>query len=59
MTPEEFEAIREEIGMTRPQIAEALGVSRAQVSNWAAGRSPISMIVQLALMALKLGVRVR
>lgn len=38
--------------LTQAQAAELLGVSRATIQNWEAGRSPISRIAWQALRSL-------
>jgi DNA-binding transcriptional regulator YiaG len=49
MTPAEFTALRHKIGMSREQLAAALGVSLATVKNYASGRVPIPGPVTIAL----------
>lgn len=49
MTPDELKAERERIGMTKPQLAKALGVSTRTVQNWEAGEARIQLGVRQAM----------
>lgn len=42
MTPAELIRIIAESGMTRPEFAERLGITRQTLWMWATGRTPIS-----------------
>lgn len=41
LTPEQFEAAMDELGMSRREVAEALGVSKSTVRHWLSGRHEI------------------
>jgi DNA-binding transcriptional regulator YiaG len=49
MTPKDMERVREQLGLTRAQLAEALGVSRRAVVYWEGGERPITRVVELAV----------
>lgn len=56
MTGPELRAARETLGLTRPQLAAALGITgsraAAGIENWEAGRRAIPAVVALAMRAL-------
>lgn len=49
MTPNEFRAIRESLGMNKAQLARALGVRRATIFELEKGKYPITTPYALAL----------
>lgn len=56
MTPETFRAWRKRLGLRQRQAAEALGVTREQVSRYERGVHPISRTVALACAAVAMGI---
>lgn len=57
MTPTEFHAARKRLGMTQPQLAEALGMSTSRIADYerSSDRAPtIPRVVELALAAISL-----
>lgn len=56
MTPDEFRAIRDSLGLTRAELASALGITgkrpQAGIENWEAGRAPIPPIAETAMRAI-------
>jgi DNA-binding transcriptional regulator YiaG len=49
MEPEDFMFLRRQMGLTQAQLAVELGISRATVTDWERGRTPIKQIAILAL----------
>ena len=54
MTENQFMKEREELGFTRIQLAEKLGLSRQTIFNYEHGRYEIPKAIILAIQALKL-----
>lgn len=54
MTPAEFRAARKRLGLTQADLADALGMSRSQVSRMEHGAAPIVRRTVLALEAMPL-----
>lgn len=56
MTADDMRALRKRLGMTQPQLAEALDVSASTIANYEGGRKdrllPIPRVVELACEAL-------
>ncbi len=52
MTPAQFKAARDALGLTQEQLAKAIGVERNTVSRWECGESPISIMVMLTMRLL-------
>lgn len=53
MTPADYKAAREALGLTQAQLAERLGVTRATINAREAGRTPITEEASLAIRALR------
>lgn len=53
MTPEQLATLRESIGLTREQLAGALGVDRTTVWRWETGGTPIPAYLPLALLWIR------
>jgi DNA-binding transcriptional regulator YiaG len=49
MEPAQFQRFRERLGITQAELARWLGVSRASVCRWEAGKRHIGSLVVLAL----------
>lgn len=65
MSPEQFKAWRLGLGLTQSEAAEALGLSKASIANYEAGRRredgrpvEIPKTVALACAAVKAGLKV-
>jgi transcriptional regulator with XRE-family HTH domain len=54
MTPADVTYLRGQLGLTIPQLADRLGVSRSAVWRWEAGSRPVVAIAELALSYLML-----
>lgn len=52
MTPAEFGAYREMLGLTHAELAHRLNVSLKSVLCWESGTRPIRKIVELAMLGL-------
>lgn len=55
MTPADFTATRERLGMTRGAFASALGLAPNTVTAYEQGRRPVPFTVRLAIAALLYG----
>lgn len=53
MTPTDYKAAREKLGLTQAGLAALLGVTRATINSREAGRTPITAEAALAIGALK------
>lgn len=51
-TPDELREIREEAGVTREELAQAIGVTPQAIANWEAGRRPRRDLIPAYLAAL-------
>jgi DNA-binding transcriptional regulator YiaG len=49
MTPQEFRASRESIGLSQTALAKEMGVRRASICDWERGAQPIRKASWLAL----------
>lgn len=49
MTPADFRAARETLGLTQSGLADALGMERRQIMRLEAGESPIKTLHEYAL----------
>lgn len=49
MTPADFRAARETLGLTQAQLAEALGMQRRQIIRLEAGETPIKPLHEYAV----------
>lgn len=56
MTPEQFMAWRERLGLNRKQAAEALDIGRNQPKRYEDGETPIPRYIALACAAISLGI---
>lgn len=54
MNPKELKCKREKLGMTQQQLAEALGVVQARISEWERGIHKPPPYLSLALKALEM-----
>ncbi|MCI0622304.1 MAG: helix-turn-helix domain-containing protein [Acidobacteria bacterium] len=54
MQPAELKAARKKLGMTQPQLADALGVDRVSVARWETGTRRIPPMLRLALKAIQM-----
>jgi DNA-binding transcriptional regulator YiaG len=52
--PAELKAARKKLGMSQPQLADALGVDRVSVARWETGTRRIPSMLRLALKALQM-----
>lgn len=52
MTPAEFRAAREALGLTQIALAKALGMKERQIRNLETGAVPIKRVIALAIEAL-------
>ena len=52
LRPREAAFLRRELGMTQPELAERLGVSRPTVARWETGEEPLGRVQSLALRTL-------
>ena len=52
MTPEELKTQRAKLGMTQPQLASALSMTRDGISSMEQGRRPIRRTTELAVAQL-------
>ena len=57
MTPEEFRAARQSLGLEQTQLAELLGFDRAHISRMERAAKPITRVTALAMRALLAGIR--
>jgi transcriptional regulator with XRE-family HTH domain len=57
MTPEEFRAARQSLGLEQTQLAELLGFDRAHISRMERAAKPITRVTALAMHALLAGIR--
>lgn len=48
-TPGKLRAVREKLGLTQPQLAEKLGMTRDGIAKMESGERPISRVTQLAI----------
>jgi DNA-binding transcriptional regulator YiaG len=53
MTPSDFRAARKRLGLSRSEMADALGVSETTVSNWSWGHAAIPLHLALAIETLE------
>lgn len=53
MTPADLRTLRQRLGWSQQQLAEALGVHRVTVANWERGLYPIDERTALAVRALE------
>jgi DNA-binding transcriptional regulator YiaG len=53
MTPEDVTRVREQLGLTKQQLAKALGMTERAVYYWETGERPITRAIELALEALR------
>jgi DNA-binding transcriptional regulator YiaG len=53
MTPQQVRTIRERLGLTQAQLAEALDVQPNTVARWERGELPISRVTEFALKYLQ------
>jgi len=53
LSPAQARALRESLGLTRPEAAELLGFSARQVARWESGEAPVRPAVIKALEALR------
>lgn len=51
MTPDEFKAMRERLGLSFDEIGEALGLTGRAIRYYEAGQRPIPKTVELAMQA--------
>lgn len=51
--PAALRELRQSLGLTQTQLAEALGISRPSIARYEAGTLPIPQVVALACEALK------
>ena len=49
MTPADFRAARETLGLTQAQLADALGMQRRQIIRLEAGETPITPLHEYAV----------
>lgn len=49
MTPADFRAARETLGLTQAQLADALGMQRRQIIRLEAGETPITQLHEYAM----------
>lgn len=49
MTPAEFKAIREKLGLTQRELAEGLGLKTNSVARMERGERPIRQVTRLAI----------
>ena len=54
MEATKFKEVREQLGLTQAQLADALGVKENTVYRWEAGKLPISKTVWMAVAYLEL-----
>ena len=52
VTAKEFRKLRRNMGLTQSGLAQALGVSRAAVSRWEAGKRGVDSVLALAMECL-------
>ena len=52
MTPEQFRATREALGLNQAELAEALDMTRENVNRFESGKRPIRLVLALAMEAL-------
>lgn len=48
-TPAKLKAERERLGLTQPQLAEALGMTRDAIARMERGDRPITRVTQMAI----------
>lgn len=52
MTPAELRALIEKAGLTNPEFAERLGITRQTAWMWTTGRTPISRQAQALILSV-------
>jgi transcriptional regulator with XRE-family HTH domain len=52
MTPAYLKRTREDAGMTREELSAAMGVSLRTVFRWEAGDTPITPVIERALLSV-------
>lgn len=57
MTPDEYKALREKLGLTQAGLAARLGVTRKTVNRREAGEATITTEAELAIRSLAKGKR--
>ena len=57
MTPAEFRAARQDLGLRQDQLAQVLGFRRDHISRIETGAAPITRTTALAMQALGMGYR--
>lgn len=55
MTQDEFAAVPARLGISRRELCRQLGISKRTGDAYAAGRSAVPRVVQLAILALEHG----